>query len=43
MVRGDPCVFGLGRGTIGERGSVEKKRGYLKMLLIFLKYPMPCS
>jgi hypothetical protein len=35
MVRGDPCVFGLGRGTIGERGivgergTVEEKRGYI--------------
>jgi hypothetical protein len=35
MVRGDPCVFGLGRGTIGERGivgergTVEEKKGYL--------------
>jgi hypothetical protein len=35
MIRGDPCVFGLGRGTIGERGivgergTVEEKRGYI--------------
>jgi hypothetical protein len=26
MVRGDLCVFGLRRGTIGERGIVGERR-----------------
>jgi hypothetical protein len=32
--KGDPCVFGLGRetigkrGIVGERGTVEEKREY---------------
>jgi hypothetical protein len=41
MVRGDPCVFGLGRGTIGEMGLLErggllKRKEGINFLTFFL-------